>query len=550
MPGAQPSDGQDSAATGDGATSSRLAAWLARTVVWIALGLITLYAVWQAASVMPVRLANPYANSMVEAQPVAGAMRVARGEPLYRDFRTDDSVVPLTYGALLYAVPGWAGRASGTTSAQELAQLGRVQALLAGVGIILFAALLARRQGARGAWGWLAAAPLLWFPYPLEWATKFAPDLPALMLGLAGWWIAGGPQDRSAGWRSAAALERGAGAVLCWTLAFHFKPTIVVGPVGFVAEALVFAGRATARRVEDGPASVARWASTLLRSRAVVAAALIALAFVACCLASGLALDRATGGLWRLNLVEAMRVCAYDLRFVIADLRFLRFDGVAALFWMAAVAVILFRGTPAGLAFLIILPLDLVLMSKQGSSANYLLESIVVWGIAAAAAFGSGRRFDSATRDGLDRTTASWLLFPVFAILLIGAGKLGTVFWEIDPPATRELREVDAIVAQVPPSTVLGMDPFYGLSRGLALPFADPYHASLLATHGVADLGAVAQRIEQAGYAAIVGNRLMLGNAAYHGQPLYPDVLRRALRERYRPAYEGDWLVVWVPRTP
>jgi hypothetical protein len=288
----------------------------------------------------------------------------------------------------------------------------------------------------------------------------------------------------------------------------------------------------------------------LLRARAVLAAAALGLVLLAGCLVSALAIDRATSGLWRLNLIDAMRVCAYDLRFVLADLRFLRVDGVIALFWMAAVAVVLFRASAAGLAFLVVLPIDLMLMSKQGSSANYLLESIAVWGIAASVAFGSGASFGPAARPALDRTTASWLLFPMCALLLIGAGKMRIAFWEIDPPAARELREVDAIAAQVPPAAALGLDPYYSLSRGLVVPFADPYHASLLASHGVVDFSAQAQAIRGAAYPLVIGNRLMLGNASYHGQPLYPEAVRAALRDGYRLAYEGRWLLVWVSREP
>lgn len=247
--------------------------------------------------------------------------------------------------------------------------------------------------------------------------------------------------------------------MLCWILAFHFKPTIVVGPIGFAAEALVFAWRATAPGGEDRAWTLAQRLRALLRAPAVRAAAALGLALLAGCLVSALAIDRATSGLWRLNLIDAMRVCAYDLRFVLADLRFLRVDGVIALFWMAAVAVVLFRASAAGLAFLVVLPIDLMLMSKQGSSANYLLESIAVWGIAASVAFGSGASFGPAARPALDRTTASWLLFPMCALLLIGAGKMRIAFWEIDPPAARELREVDAAAAQVPPSAALGLDP-------------------------------------------------------------------------------------------
>jgi hypothetical protein len=533
-----------------------LSAWLSRYAVWIALGLITLYALAQALWLMPARVSNPYANSMVEAQPVAGALRVARGEPLYRDYRAGEPVVPLTYGALQYAVPGWVARATGEADARELAQLGRATSLAAGIGIALFAALLARRQGARSVWPWFAAAPLLWFPYPLEWFAKFAPDAPALMLSLAGWCIAGSPSDSAAqtpqgptsGWRSAGALARGAGAVLCWTLAFHFKPTIVVGPIGFAVEALVLARPPLAGRPGSAPFGLGRWFGQSLGSPQVVAAATLGLVFAACCLVSGLAIDRATSGLWRLNLVDAMRVCAYDASFVAADLRMLRFDGLMTLVWMAVVAVALFRASAAGLTFLVVLPIDLTLMSKQGSSANYLLESIAVWGIAASAAFGSGTSFGPSSRPALDRTTASWLLFPVFALLLVGAGKMGTVFWEITPPAANELREVDALIANTPPSAVLGLDAFHALSRGLALPFADPYHASLLARHGVVDFDTIAQALRRGTYPVVVGNRLLLGNASYHGQALYPEVLHSALRDGYRVAYEGRWFVAWVPR--
>ena len=300
------------------------------------------------------RVLNSYANSWVEAQPIAGALRVARGETLYRDHRTSDAATPLTYGVLEYAVPGWVGRATGKTTAIDLAHFGRGISLFAEVGIFFLAASLARRQGAHAPWYWLAAIPLLWFPYPFEWFHKFAPDAPALLFSLAGWWVVGGPQrwgfeqpERgAAAWRSPATLARSAAAVFFWTIAFHFKPNVLVGLVGFAAEFLLFARSGAGSAGVEGSLRASHRLPLGLsaqQGRALSVVAALGLATLACTLVSAFAIDRATDGLWRLNLIDAMLVCEVDLRFVLGDLRLLQPEGAMLLLWMAVVAAILFR---------------------------------------------------------------------------------------------------------------------------------------------------------------------------------------------------------------
>lgn len=533
-------------------------AWLARNAAWIALAAITLYYFAQALWLMPARVLNPYANSMIEPAPIAGALCVARGETLYRDYREGRPAIPLTYGALTYAAPGWVARLTGFGEPIEVARIGRGFSLLAGIGICLIAARLARRNGAASPWHWLAAAPLLWFPYPLEWMAKFAPDSPALLFSLAGWWIAGRPERWMAapgegGARWAQRIARGAAAAALWAIAFHYKPNVIAGQAGFAAEFLLFGWRAGARE----------------RTRSLLVVSTMGLACVALDLLSALAVDRATGGLWRLNVIESTRICEYDPSYIFGVLGHLRREGRWMLIWMIAVAPFFLRRSPVATAFLAACALDLAMIGKQGSNVNYLLGSIVLWGIAACATLDFARRDAARTEEVESRGLADpgdtgdtgdtrsgvrfplrspvWVSIPIALLLLVAPWKARVVLWESFPPTATELHDVDIVLPGVPPSGILCLDAFYGQSRGLEIPFADPYHAALLARRGVVDFAPEARALRGREYRVVIGNRQFLGDKKYHGEALLPDALAAALRDEYEIAYQGRWLVLWTP---
>src|SRR5262245_211375 len=93
------------------------------------------------------RLAAKYAISLVEPQLVAGAMRVATGDRLYRDYRNERPVIPLPYGVLEYVIPGLAARLAGHADAVAILHFGRSVSLASGVGVLAMLAGLARQRG-------------------------------------------------------------------------------------------------------------------------------------------------------------------------------------------------------------------------------------------------------------------------------------------------------------------------------------------------------------------------------------------------------------------
>ncbi|MBX3729239.1 MAG: hypothetical protein KF858_08645 [Candidatus Sumerlaeia bacterium] len=219
-----------------------------------ALGLVSLVYAVLFLALLPPRLAAPTAISAIEPQPVAGALRVARGEILYRDFFAERPVLPLTYGALPYWITGKSARLIGSTEPRQVMRVGRAITLFGTLAVTLLLAFLAFQRGVSVRWAGLACLPMFWFPYLAEWWVKFTPDAPALALSLAGWALLG-PPDREQSGRFPARLV---GAVLLWTLAFHFKPTVLAGPMGFGIERLV-AARAPSGDPRERGAACCLW---------------------------------------------------------------------------------------------------------------------------------------------------------------------------------------------------------------------------------------------------------------------------------------------------
>ncbi len=528
----------------------RLAPWWPLALLLFVSGYFLAHALW----VMPTRVLNAYANSVIESQPVWGALQVARGEPLYDDYRAGRPVVPLTYGVLEYAVPGWAARMTGLESAVGMARTGRLVSLVAGLGIVIVAGLLARRFGAPAPWNWLAAVPLLWFPYPTEWLAKFAPDAPALLCSLGGWLALPRPEQWQRKGHPRTKTARVAAAVVLWTIGFHFKPTVLAGQIAYGVECVWVSSS------PSGESRRGRW-------RAAGAAGLLGGAFLAAVLVTSLLINHATGGLWKLNLIDSMRVCEYKLSFLLGDLGYLRKERPALLVWLAVSAVYFLRATPVAAAFLAIWLFELLLMTKQGSNINYLLGSVVLWGIAACVALGrvmsekaAGRakgkqNFKAAdTPDSWWRVLygalgrSTWLLIPIVLLLLKDPGVARIVYWESFPPARDEVLAVDELLRQARSDRILCLEPSYGMAHGLAFPFADSYHASLLAEEGIVDFSPEAERLRRRAYAMVIANRLYRNAFSYHEQLAVPSAIFDALASEYAIAYEGRWLSVWTPR--
>ena len=237
---------------------------------------------------IPSRILCPWPLGIVEPSVLVGVERVVRGESLYRAYWESPPLNPLPYGVAEYLVPGLIGRWAHLVEPIELIRIGRVVSL---AGFLVAAALCmvaARGFGAGRMWPVAAAGGLFAVPAAMEWATKLAPDMPALALSLAGWLLA--RRLLKPGTRLGQ-LAIGALTAACWTAAFHFKPTVVPGPVALSVE-MVFLFLAGKR-----PWLLFAWSSVALGASVVIA----------------LILQWATGGLYWANAGGSMAVCRYSI---------------------------------------------------------------------------------------------------------------------------------------------------------------------------------------------------------------------------------------------
>lgn len=529
------------------------AGYCARTGAMALLAAVSLYYTAAWLWVTPRRVMSDYALTLTESQPTAGALRVARGEALYTDYRTVRPVLPLPYGVLTYWIPGMMTRATGAGGAAEALtalRLGRLVAALSTLGIAAVLLFLARQRGIPWRWAWLAAVPLVWFPRMMEWTGKFFPDTPALFFSLAGWALLGPPGATSpnAGGRANPGLGKTLAAAALWTLGFHFKPTLLAGPIGFGIERLFHA--AAAAREAGKAAPRLHWNEFAKEARPVMPAAA---AFLTLAGITSAALHFGTDGLWTLHVVGANRVWEHKTSFILMNFYQLRLGSLAALAGMLALAATTLRRAPLFAAFFLCFLLDTLAMSKQGSNVNYLLGSVALWGLAtvvAASPNASSSFAAEGSRSLLRGLSTRWIAGLVAAALLLHAPLARIVRWESAAPRPGEIEQVDQWILRFSPDEIVCAEGLYGLQRGLPILFGDSYHAAALETRGLVDFTPEIEAAREFRYAMIITNRLFLGNDRYHDLPTFPPALGHELRRAYKPVFVGNWLMVWTPERP
>ncbi|MCI0409821.1 MAG: hypothetical protein L0191_14865, partial [Acidobacteria bacterium] len=129
-------------------------------------------------------LFNPRDTSQPEGAVVAGALRVAHGEPLFLDIRRGPYVTAM-YGPFIYMMLGGLIKLFGAGITQAYL-LGRLLSLLAAIACAAMVAGLSRRCGANPFGAWIAGGLFLASPVILPVAYSTRSDLPALALALAG----------------------------------------------------------------------------------------------------------------------------------------------------------------------------------------------------------------------------------------------------------------------------------------------------------------------------------------------------------------------------
>lgn len=462
------------------------------------------------------RLMCDYPVGAVEPAVVVGVQRVTAGEVLYRDYAAELPLTPMTYGVLVYAVPGLAGRFLGTAGLAEAMLLARLPSALGSVCVSLLLYLLARRFGATRLTGLWAAGALASVPMIFEWSNKAAPDMPAIALSLFGWLLAdgalrAGTRGRQLAWCACAAVV--------WAAAFHYKMIVLAGPLGFTCQVLLC--RRDAWRL---------WLATGM------GALVLALAGVAW-------LQSVTEGLYAANLVGSMAVCRYSPMYAATIISGVVEAPLAALGVALAAGLLLRSRHWLGAAVSAAFVLNFLLAGKQGANGNYFADTLALSGLALAAMPGWSAR--PAIPEWV-RIAAKCLI----AVGLLAMLPIATLFVrEVRIPAANEYDIVAGWMASAPGATddVLCLDPHFGMSRGVPYLYADSYHAGLLLSAGVGDVSAVVDTVNRQGYRCIVANKLIAWKLVPQDAPLAYLPLKQAVLEHYRPAFIGSWLIVFVP---
>ena len=129
-------------------------------------------------------LLNPRDTSQPEGAVVAGALRLAHGEPLYLDIRRGPYVTAM-YGPFIYLSLGALVKVFGAGISGAYL-LGRMLSLLSAIACACMVAGLSRRFGASAFGAWIAGGLFLASPIILPVAYSTRSDVPALALALAG----------------------------------------------------------------------------------------------------------------------------------------------------------------------------------------------------------------------------------------------------------------------------------------------------------------------------------------------------------------------------
>lgn len=465
----------------------------------------------------------PQVISIAEPQPIGGAMRVVAGQPMLVDYRTGYPSIPLPYGSLEYWIPGMIARLARADDAFSILRIGRLYSLVSLVAVSLLIVDLLRQDSVPWRLAVLAPLPLFWCTYPLRWAVQFAPDFPAIALSLAGWWLnrAGAEYKRSSERRLRIAAQ-----VLLWTWAFHTKPTMVPGMIGYLSEVMISGQTFRGWRQSDW---LKRGLPLLLTVLLIVASAFVA--------------NVATAGGWYLNAVHSLRANKFSLEYLVGALSF-RPALVPLLLLFLAVTLLSARSLCASRAVLLNLCVELVFMSKQGSNLDYLLGSLSLFCISLphilAAAITRARLTADLKTLTLGAAATAMVLSIATRTAIVSRG-------EFIEPGIDELEAVHNAVKSYGPDRVLCLDSFTAQRTGAFYPYAEPHQcARLLQLHEIT-IEPVLDRIRHKEYRAIIVNPYYRNSPVYHDLRLVPMELQTAIQDNYILDTCGKWLCLLKP---
>ena len=452
-------------------------------------------------------LFNPRDTSQPEGAVVAGALRLARGEPLYLDLAKGPYITAM-YGPLIYAVLGAVVKVthSGVWGAYFAGRLLSLLAALACAGLVVH---LSQRHGAARSTAWMAGGLFLASPLILPVAYSSRSDVPALALALAG----------------VALYVRFAGSARRYLAA---APLV-----------------AAAYTKQTALAAVAAIALTLLLERKPRAAvAFVAAVAVPCGIILAL-LVHSTGGLAAVNLLEVPG--ASPMSPVSRPLGALaNFLGAAALpLILAAVALPrLIRGEKA-LRLPLVYSLTSLLFSaaasaKLGSDAYYFMEPLAATLILSSAGLtallaGEGRRLG----DG-----QAILVAGVFAILLAGSvgstARMGEYRYS---PNSEVIR-----LASSSPGEALIEDENVALKCGKPVTIMDPFAFAYLERQGRWDPGPLNRRILERRFGIIILRAPVEHPSHFQDEIYWADSTLEAIGRAYRREGTVDGYVIYRPQ--
>ena len=449
---------------------------------------------------------NPQDTSQPEGAVIAGALRVAHGETLFLDIHKGPYVTAM-YGPVIYLAVGAAARIFGAGVAGAYL-LGRVLSILAAIACALVVIRLARRAGADGFGARVAGGLFLASPIILPVAYSSRSDVPALALSLCGMLLYMGYADSARRWWAilplvAAAFTKqtalAAAVAIALHLAWEKKP----------GRAILFIG-----------------------------------AVVAPCLAIMIGLDRATGGLATLNLLEVPG--SSPLSLVSRPLGSLSiFLGLAALPLMLAAPALLAVPEDSRLRLpacylAVSTAVSLAASSKLGSDTYYFMEPLAACLILA----GVGLTRLAGPAAATLRQAPAALLAGVFCVGIASSvgmtGRMAEFRYRSNEEAVR-------IAAQAP-GDVLVEDENVALKCGKPLTIMDPFAFAYLEKRGRWDAGPLNRRILAREFGAILLRSPLEHPSHYQEQGYWAPTTLEAMDRAYRMDRIVDGLFVYRPR--
>ena len=452
-------------------------------------------------------LFNPRDTSQPEGAVVAGALRVAHGEPLFLDIRRGPYVTAM-YGPFIYLTLGALVKVFGAGIGGAYL-LGRVLSLLSAFACAFLLAGLSRRYGASAFGAWVAGGLFLASPVILPVAYSTRSDVPALALALAG---------------------------VTLFLKWSDSPKCYLAALPLVAAAFT---KQTALA-----ATLAIGLCLLLQGR-VGRALLFGLIVLGSCAGILLWLNRSTGGLAALNLLEVPGASPLNL-----GSRPL--GALAGFLSTAALPLILAAPALWKLAqgdrrlrfpfayFLVAVAVAMAGSTKLGSDTYYFMEPL------AAALVLSGIGISSLMEEGMGslRKAPAAVLLGLFAVGIAGSVGLTARMAQF----RYEPNEQVILVAARATGDVLIEDENIALKCGKPVTIMDPFAFAYMEKRSRWDAGPLNRRILARDFGAIILRAPLEHPSHYQGEIYWAATTLEAMERAYRMEEMVDGYFVYRPR--